>query len=52
MIALHEKTHWYIRWVFVIVKFFVWNYDKGMDADKVFRRKIKNLNFYCNESAL
>ena len=56
MIALYEKTHRYIRWVFVIVKFFVWTYDKGMDADKIFRQNFymenKKIYFFCNENAL
>lgn len=48
MVLLNHKAHRYIRWVFVIVKFLVWNYDKGMDADKILIKK----NFFCNESAL
>ena len=51
MISFHDGTHRYIRWVFVIVKFSVWNYDKGMDTDKVFYKN-KKFEFFCNESAL
>lgn len=40
MVLLNHKTHRYIRWVFVIVNFFAWNYDKGMDADKIFYKKL------------